>query len=153
MTKKTWSVVLLCVLAVLLIVLCAVGFKIQKSLETLEHADASNGVIPGAGMLTLVYANLSLYFGGGEGNLLSFPRRSLGQDGSEGPLGPHSLPRQVRLPYALNHNKKPPVQGGFFLSYIFCTNSVFPLYSIKKDLYAPENTPPDALPYESTLIP
>jgi hypothetical protein len=63
MTKKTWSVVLLCVLAVLLIVLCAVGFKIQKSLETLEHADASNGVIPGAGMLTLVYANLSLYFG------------------------------------------------------------------------------------------
>jgi hypothetical protein len=63
MTKKTWSVVLLCVLAILLIVLCAVGFKIQKSLETLEYADASNGVIPGAGMLTLVYANLSLYFG------------------------------------------------------------------------------------------
>ena len=68
MTKKAWSVVLLCVLAVLLIVLCAVGFKIQKSLETLEYADASNGVIPGAGMLTLVYANLSLYFGGGEGS-------------------------------------------------------------------------------------
>ena len=63
MNKKAWSVVLLCVLAVLLIVLCAVGFKIQKSLETLEYADASNGVIPGAGMLTLVYANLSLYFG------------------------------------------------------------------------------------------
>lgn len=63
MNKKAWSVVLLCVLAVLLIVLCAVGFKIQKSLETLEHADTSNGAIPGAGMLTLVYANLSLYFG------------------------------------------------------------------------------------------
>ena len=59
MTKKTWSVVLLCVLAILLIVLCAVGFKIQKSLETLGYADASNGVIPGAGMLTLVYAKLS----------------------------------------------------------------------------------------------
>lgn len=63
MSKKTWSIVLLGILAVLFIVLCVMGVKMKESLAALEHADASNGVIPGAGMLTLVYANLSLYFG------------------------------------------------------------------------------------------
>ena len=39
---------------------------------------------------------------------------ALGQPGSEAPLGPHSSPGQVRLPYFLYHNKNHP-SGWFFV--------------------------------------
>ena len=59
MSKKTWSMILLCISAVLLIVLCVMGVKMKESLAALEHAEPTDGVIPGAGILTFVYARLS----------------------------------------------------------------------------------------------
>ena len=63
MSKKIWSMILLCVLAALLIVLCVVGMEMKESLDALEHTDSTDGVVPGAGILTCIYANLSLCFG------------------------------------------------------------------------------------------
>ena len=59
MSKKTWSIVLLGILAVLFIVLCVMGVKMKESLAALEHAEPTDGVIPGAGILTFIYAKLS----------------------------------------------------------------------------------------------
>lgn len=59
MSKKTWSMILLCISAVLLIVLCVMGVKMKESLAALEHAEPTDGVIPGAGILTFIYAKLS----------------------------------------------------------------------------------------------
>ena len=59
MSKKAWSVILLGILAVLFIVLCVMGVKMKESLAALEHAEPTDGVIPGAGILTFVYARLS----------------------------------------------------------------------------------------------
>ena len=63
MSKKTWSMILLCVLAALLIVLCVVGLEMKENLRALEHAEPTDGLIPGAGILTFIYANLSFCFG------------------------------------------------------------------------------------------
>ena len=58
MSKKTWSVILLGILAVLFIVLCVMGVKMKESLEALEHAEPTDGVIPGAGILTFIYPTM-----------------------------------------------------------------------------------------------
>ena len=59
MSKKTWSVILLGILAVLFIVLCVMGLEMKESLEALEHMEPTDGVIPGAGILTFIYAKMS----------------------------------------------------------------------------------------------
>lgn len=59
MSKKMWSMILLCISAVLLIVLCVIGLEMKESLEALEHAESTDGVIPGAAALTFIYARLS----------------------------------------------------------------------------------------------
>lgn len=63
MNKKIWSIVVLCILFALAVFLCFFAVATADTMDTVQNADPSNDVLPGASFVAGVFVSFSLGIG------------------------------------------------------------------------------------------